>query len=256
LKLGWQKLGSINPAVRIKPRQIFVEKRFKSYARKLPILPGVYTKLQNVLRSHGPAPTRPDHAESSFNRLDQFSRDSVGETSHVFIEDAPRPKPMADMIARLPADRRMQHVRDIEYFAWRYCNPRSIYRFLYWGENELEGYLILQTPARPGIHPVTIVDWEAQNLSVRAELLNTAIRLGDFDRLTIWGVSLPLEIVELLNESGFVFIAELREQDEYQPEILLRPSGIDPGETAWGFGDLSLLDLQNWDFRPIYSDSY
>jgi hypothetical protein len=256
LKLGWQKIGLVNPAIRIRPRQVIAENRLKSFARKIPILPGIYKGLRDMLRPLSPEASLPVQALSSFDPLDLHLRGAVSENGQVFVQDTPRSGQMADFIKRLPSNPRMQHVRDAEYFAWRYRNPRSAYRFLYWGKDELEGYLILQAPIRPGIHPVTIVDWEAQNLAVRAELLETAIRLGDFEHLTTWGVSLPLETMMLLRESGFVFKTELDEAEDYQPEIMLRPSGLEPVEAAWQLGDLTLLDLQNWDFRAIYSDSY
>jgi hypothetical protein len=35
-------------------------------------------------------------------------------------------------------------VRDQRYLAWRFLNPRSLYRFLFWEASKLEGYLVLQ----------------------------------------------------------------------------------------------------------------
>jgi len=79
-------------------------------------------------------------ARSAFDALDNQAIRLKQRHFKLSIDDAPRSIEMADLIAQIPLDGRMCHVRDAEYLNWRYCNPRSAYRFLFWGERELQGY--------------------------------------------------------------------------------------------------------------------
>jgi GNAT superfamily N-acetyltransferase len=256
LKLRWQRLGPIQPTHRLRPQPVVSEDRRKTLARKIPLMRGAYTRLRDVFRSQASVAPQLGEAMSSFDKFDEHWRRSSGESSKVSIGDSARPHQMADLISRLPANWRMRHLRDSGYFAWRYRNPRSRYRFLFWGQDPLEGYLVLQTPARSGMRPVTIVDWEAQDMDVRSELLKIAIQLGDFEILSTWGISLDAPTLDLLRRSGFVFQEEIQGQEDYQPEVLLKATFGELQDTVWHFGGLDLLDLRNWDFRPIYSDTY
>jgi hypothetical protein len=51
---------------------------------------------------------------------------------------------MAELVARRPWDGRIRHLRDAEYFAWRFRDPLHDYRFLYWDDGGLRGYPVLQ----------------------------------------------------------------------------------------------------------------
>ena len=85
---------------------------------------------------------------------------------------------MAELVERLGHDGRIRHVRDREYFAWRFLNPRASYRFLYAQSARLEGYLVLAAqPGRPD-WGVRLVDWEAVDDRVRRALLVAAFQKG------------------------------------------------------------------------------
>jgi GNAT superfamily N-acetyltransferase len=256
LKLRWQRLGPIQPTHRLRPQPVVSEGRLKTLVRKIPLMRGAYKRLRDVFRPQASATPQLRETMSSFDKFDERWHRSSGESSEVSIGVTVRPRQMTDLISRLPTNPRMRHVRDSDYFAWRYRNPRSIYRFLFLGKAPLKGYLVLQTPARPGMRTVTIVDWEAQDMAVRSELLKTAIQLGDFEILSTWGISLGASAVNLLHQSGFVFQEEIQEQEDYQPEVLLKATFGELQDSVWHFGGLDLLDLRNWDFRPIYSDTY
>ena len=95
---------------------------------------------------------------------------------------------MARLIQRMPHDGRLRHVRDHSYIEWRFRNPFREYRFLYAGDPELDGYLVLKRsidchePSRG----VSVVDLEAINGSTQAALLKTAVQ--SFDAL-LWNES-------------------------------------------------------------------
>jgi hypothetical protein len=125
------------------------------------------------------------------------------------------------------------------------------------GGRQLEGYLVLQSPTlKPGI--VTIVDWEASNQHVRADLLKSAIELGSFNQLYIWSMSLRDTTKKLLCESGFEFKDPSGDEDMDAdlPHVLIRPVNVGEKQDDFMFGDNNLQDLSNWDLRAIYADGF
>jgi len=123
-----------------------------------------------------------------FDRLDaRFSAPDQGrDTGSLFAQRTPLTREMSQLVARLPRDGRIRHVRDEPFIAWRYSNPLSNYRFLYAGRERLRGYIVLQQ--RPGVNGdrANIVDWEAESDLIRAELLSAAIEHGGFPELYVW----------------------------------------------------------------------
>ena len=181
--------------------------------------------------------------------------------SYVSVEPAPRPEAMAELVERVGSDGRLRQVRDQEYFAWRFQSPLSRYRFLFWGDATLEGYLVLQTYVHG--KGISIVDWEATNIKVRADLLQTAMQWGKFDELTIWTATLPAEVKTLLRNAGFRILGKTESIGRAysvsapRPTVLLRAVRQDMlKETDWLMAQRRLLDLDNWDLRMIYSDNF
>jgi hypothetical protein len=180
------------------------------------------------------------------------------------VEPTPRAGPMAALVAELGGDGRIQHVRDRRYLEWRFQNPLSAYRFLYWaGGAELEGYLVLQAPARRLGGVVSIVDWEARDDTVRAGLLDAALAWGRFDDIAVWTDALPATARGLLFDAGFVAappagsIGTAFRTKAVRPTVLVKP--VRPGAMAprdWDVDGRSLLDLGSWDLRMIYSDTF
>jgi hypothetical protein len=161
---------------------------------------------------------------------------------------------MAELTERTVNDERIRHVRDQKYFAWRFNNPLSRYRFLYYEGSRLDGYLILQTKFNNTTLRVDIADWEATNLQTRSELLEAALHLGNFDAISIWTATLPDGVQDLLEENGFKVLSEKKGIEQSRPTILVRPVRDDMLKTDWIIADIRLLELANWDLRRIYSD--
>jgi Acetyltransferase (GNAT) domain len=182
-------------------------------------------------------------------------------SSHVCVEQAPRPEAMAELVERIGSDGRLRQVRDQEYFAWRFRSPLSCYRFFFWGDTKLEGYLVLQTyPRGKGVN---IVDWEATNIRVRADLLQAAMQWGKFNELTSWTATLPTEVKTLLRNADFSILGKTESlgraysEGAPRPTVLLRAVRPDMSKEAdWVMGHRRLLDLDNWDLRMIYSDNF
>jgi len=190
-----------------------------------------------------------------FYSLDRNGEWGRGEASHhVSVESTPQPNAMAELIERIGADGRIRHVRDQQYFAWRFQNPRAVYRFLFWEDTRLEGYLVLRRWVYTDRVAVNIVDWEATNAEVRADLLQAAIRWGNFAHLTIWSATLLDEVKTLLQITDFKELESKGNMTRDFPTVLVRPIRDEMLKGDWVLADRRLLDLANWDLHMIYSD--
>jgi hypothetical protein len=165
----------------------------------------------------------------------------------------PRVEEMARLIARLPWDGRIRHVRDAEYLGWRLRNPLHEYRYVCWDEAGLQGYLVLQRyrSERADQTCVNIVDWEGADERNRAALLRAAIERGGFEQINVWTVGLNDATRTALHQYGFV--SAQADGIRAQSGLLVRRLG--EGHTAddWREGGRDLLDIADWDLRMLYS---
>jgi hypothetical protein len=245
LRTGWKSAGPLETAHWRAPERP-AEARLRRYAERLPYL------WRFAARSGDP-----------FHALDRNARrHRGGRRRSVVVEPRPWAGPMAALVAELGGDGRIRHVRDWRYLEWRFQNPLSAYRFLYWTGAELEGYLVLQAPARRPGGLVSIVDWEARDNTVRAGLLDAALVWGRFDDIAVWTDMLPAEARGLLLDAGFVAappagsIGTAFRTKAVRPTVLVKP--VRPGATAqrdWDIDGRSVLELGSWDLRMVYSDS-
>ena len=161
---------------------------------------------------------------------------------------------MSELVIRLGHDGRIRQVRDREFFAWRFRNPLRDYRFLYFGNTRLEGYLVLmsQHPTTPSPTRVKIVDLEATSASVRSELLDAAIDLGRFPELFAWAATLPGEARTYLVSRGFK-PADLELRARGCPCVLVRPVSPESTASPWMLGTCRLTNLADWDMRMLYT---
>ena len=198
-----------------------------------------------------PAPetVRVDPPGDPFAALDAAADASSGALE---VAVTARPRAMAALVARRPRDGRVRHVRDERYFAWRFGNPLSRYRFLYWHGRRLEGYLVLRASVRDG--RISLVDWEADSVRARAALLEAALEWGRFPLVRAWGATLDAPGRELLDRHGFHPAASLGQARAHTRTVLVRSFGARrPG--AWTLAGRRLLHLASWDLRLLYSDA-
>ena len=171
----------------------------------------------------------------------------------VQVADAPRPEAMAELIARLPHDGRIRQVRDAKFFAWRFGNPLSRYRFLFLGRNRLKGYIVLQADLgdRYG-RRLTISDWEAETPDGLERLMRHAQRLAGDRVLHVWTGSLDETRIEMLRAAGFE--DRVQQPGRWYPTILVTPAGAARPPRPWTAHGRDLLNPANWDLRLLYSD--
>ncbi|WP_454062767.1 GNAT family N-acetyltransferase [Candidatus Nitrospira salsa] len=255
---GWRRIGYIQTAHwQVTPEAGF--KRIGGVTKKLSLINSTFRRLKRYTEILSFA--RSSKARHSFDTLDAKGTLQARKIdSHVSIGKSPRSAEMAELVQAIDAKERLQHVRDEEYFTWRFKNPLSQYRFLFWDDGGLEGYLALQAQVYPtnGRGWANIVDWEAKQSEVLKDLLQAAIHFGNFDHLTIWSATLADETHDLLQSMGFYFLDSVGSvtRDVRLPSILAKPIRQDILNGEWRFGERRLLDLDNWDLRMIYSDDF
>ncbi len=254
--MGWHVLGSPEPMrwesrwrrlVRhVRDRAAW--RRVRSvwqYTRRL----GVARKMRESVERLSAAGRRT--RRPPFEGLDRHgARARSGDP--ILATSEPEPEVLAELVERIGHNGRIRHVRDSEYFRWRFRNPASRYRFLLWKERaRLEGYLVLQSSVLSDSRQINVVDWQASSGEVRAELLRAAVRSCRFEDLTIWSATLSEDARALLRDAGFRRIVEV----SVPRRILVRSVQDElPGE-QWVVGGRRLLDLADWDLRMVDSDA-
>jgi hypothetical protein len=195
-----------------------------------------------------------EREQAPFADIDAAWATRSGAYAGLSLEQAPRCAEMAALIARVE-DERVRHVRDATYLQWRFQNPLSRYRYLYYGRQSLEGYLVLQEYSSDYAdrHVVNIVDWEASSLDIHTELLRAAIALTRERELFIWSATLPATLTGLLVRNGFRLRPEPRSATELRHVLMLRPIRDVRSAGSWLFEDLPLAELRSWDLRMLYS---
>jgi GNAT superfamily N-acetyltransferase len=253
MAMGWRSTGSLQPKQRIVPaRQSFPGVR--TLLRKSPRVVSAYRWLRRL----GQTATSDAARQSPANHFDVFDSRSDQRShrvgTHVSIQKAPRPADMADVVARLENDGRIRHVEDESYFAWRFQNPRSRYRFLFWDDGRLEGYLVLQATPLPWMPYINLVAWEATTERACAGLLQAAIELVGRETLFTWSATLEESEQPILDAAGFTRVVQTITQ--HPATVLVRPIRDEMLDQEWLVGGSRLLDLGSWDLRMIYSDGF
>ncbi|MGH9369324.1 MAG: GNAT family N-acetyltransferase [Thermoanaerobaculia bacterium] len=241
LAAGWRSAGPVDPIGRRFLRAATLL-RVRGRLSRIPFVGGLASRL--AVRASG--------ALAPFSRLDRIEARRQGRLGpRVMIGRTPLSEAMAELVSRLPFDGRIRHVRDERYFAWRFRNPLRNYRFLYWDEKRLEGYLVLQT-GRPPLGRVHVVDWEARDEVVRADLLHAALDGGEYPELVAWATTLAPAARRLVEENGFRPV-DREKKARGIPCVLVRPIREEGLSGDWTVAGRRLLDPADWDLRMIYS---
>jgi GNAT superfamily N-acetyltransferase len=247
LAAGWRSVGSPG----ILSRAAGAAGAVRSLLPKVGPLRPINQKLAKLGRLLGaPSLRRP------FARLDRTARRRPH--SRISLKDAPRPGEMAELAGRSPDPRSIRHVRDEAFFAWRFRNPRAAYRFLFWEDDSLRGYLVLAVGlAYEADHfypKVRLVDCEATDADIESELLEAAMTWGRFGLIETWAAGLSAHAMASLERRGFRLANPPPSMRDPGVNLLVRPTRSSTAAADWVLGGASLLDLDNWDLRPACSD--
>ncbi len=244
LTLGWRSAGQVRPTGRVTMRAQAGHRLSRVLARQRVLWRFNWVRLLASADQHNP-----------FRHLDAARAGSgPDQASPIALESSPRVDAMAGLVERLGHDGRIRYRRDREYLDWRFRNPMNEYRFLYWEESRLEGYLVLSRRATDlgAWYRVYIADLEATDLRIRSALLSAAMSWGRFPELVTWTASFPDAEIQLLESRGFVPV-DLVDTARGCPCILVRPLRNDLPHAEWVLGARQLLDIRNWDIRVLYS---
>jgi hypothetical protein len=248
LKMGWKNVGFIQTAYYLPSSQQTQGDFFSRILQK--------SAVHRFLNKHLRQITYPQTVVegTTFEKLDQSSTKIRSQLNQpIFVLQEPQPEAMAELVERVVDDGRIRQVRDNAFFQWRYKNPRSKYRFLYWGNvDKIDGYIVLRSRINERDGNVMIVDWETENLDIFKNLLNASIKLGQFRYLSTWSESLSHEKKKMLKERGFsisTYVGE-EDRDNFPPIILVNKIA----DNNWKINNCNILDVSNWDLRPIYAD--
>ena len=260
VKTGWRSVGPLQTHERARKVPTVPNSSLDSRIRRTSLsrlYSGARRRLARLMsRSRG-------SSGSPFDLFDRAASLSVS-CPEIAVGADPDPKSMADLVLRLGGADRVRHVRDRDYFEWRFKNPLCRYRFLYWKAPALEGYLVLQAWRNPRrARTVHIVDWEATTPAVAKELLKTGLVLGNFESVKVWSGALSKKMLQLLDEEGFKPLeASDRGQQRldsniHRGSILILPVRKELLKVSeWTLGGHRLLDAANWDLRMLYSDDF
>ena len=238
MNIRWRDAGTVRALYRRTLRKTAAD-FLTDRAKPLPLLWRWAHKLSTFSGRSG------DHL---FDRLDARFSAWDRDAASPFVHRTPLIREMSQLVARLPKDGRIRHVRDETFFAWRFSNPLYDYRFLHIGRERLRGYMVLQrSPFFIGDR-ASIVDWEAESDLIRAELLAAVIEDGRFPELCIWQLGASPAAARLVDHYGFKALRRY-----YEKSVLVRSASDDELDAPWMLGGRRLDDAGQWDLRMIYA---
>jgi GNAT superfamily N-acetyltransferase len=244
LAAGWRSATPLEPLIR-RSTEEQIRHQVRTRVRKV-------RGLWRLVRQAGANITS---SEEPFRRIDQMGRAAVRESNDSIVAEAsPRVDAMANLIARLPYDGRIRHVRNAQYLTWRYRSPIRQYRFFYYErDGRVEGYLVLSRSVECQLPtlPFNVVDWEGADEAIRAELLQCAVRVARISELGTWAVSRSVRDRALLEGAGFI-PTDIEQRARGLPCVLVKDLRTHP-QLDWTFDGESILSPARWDMRLVYS---
>ena len=241
LRSGWRLVGPYSGWATHTARSRRA-RRWAGHMRRIPLAWRVADLPASLLLSAG------------FERLDTaWARDDANAT--ITLSPQSRPGAMADL-SRDTGTPRVRHVRDATYYQWRLGNPLSEYRFVFFGESPLQGFLVLRSARLGDGADISIVDWGATKLDILGAMLARVVETGGYDSLSIWSAAFDADSLARLEGLGFVPEDQTRGLPDYRPGLLAvgpRGVGIDKADPV---AAAHLASLDRWDLRPLYSDYY
>jgi hypothetical protein len=235
-----------------------VFRQIHGHISKLPMLVSTYRRLRRY--KYDPISQRATKTRRAFVNLDGNARRHKVNPC-VTLSKTARPRAMAELSERIGFDGRIRHVRDEQYFSWRFQNPLSEYRFLFWEKGRrLDGFIALYMKVYPSNNDelAYIVDWDAINGHIWNDLLQAVIQWGNFNHISIWSEALSEEMKRFLQKVGFAFKDKTGSvtRDFRGKNILVKSLNQTNQPPDWILGGRDLLDPNSWDLRTIYSDDF
>lgn len=196
------------------------------------------------------APHGGDHRATVFAGLDGHLK--VPLLRDITVSRRARPRTMSSLSAQDHEEGRIGVVHDRRFYAWRYCNPLSDYRFLFVGKRDVRGFLALQASAKAREADVQVVEWRGRSATDKALLLEAAMALGNFSSLSLWSSAFSEEEGTTLRRLGFVDVdgRDTDARDRRRRAVLARRGG------AWGSARGRIPAFSRWALQGIDTDAF
>jgi GNAT superfamily N-acetyltransferase len=248
---GWRSIGALQVMERSPPAG-HTASAMRALVRRTAAAVTIHRRLSNASRRvRGWLPGVP--SAGHFSVFDEWrGRRPPTMPSAIALSNSVLPGEMAVLVARLGSDGRICHVQDEEYFRWRFQNPLSLYRFLYWQESRLEGFLVLRASALPWRSEIGICAWAGTSPQVRSGLLAAATTCIGPQTLRIWSATLGETERTTLLSAGFRPAAQGITSNPRM--ALIRPVRDEMLGEEWLADGRQVLDLRNWNLQMICSD--
>jgi GNAT superfamily N-acetyltransferase len=244
--LYWGKVSDSTADVR--PRRTGLRRGIRT-SRFYPTLRTAWAyirRAQRWVRSPG---------EPSFGKFDVWAS-APSRRGIAVVEQAPRPKQMAGLVQQQAGnDPRIRLVRDEQYYAWRFNDPRSTYRFLFAeaGESGLDCFLVLQL-AGGSDGGVAIADWQYRDERAWLDLVRAVQESGSVSGLSIWSATLPASLIEGLEGLGFRAGVEADTRTNPAMGLLVTSTRLGLSPEEWVLNGRAVTQPKDWDLRMIHSD--
>lgn len=238
-KLGWKSTGIATYMQKGTPswerQTIQTEGRLRFYMKRAI---GVVARKLN----RAPRPV--------FASLDRAMRKRKGRSSTIEYNEMPRPADMARLSASVHPGGRLCQEKKQAYFEWRFKNPTARYRFLFYGEEKLRGYIVLQIFRKGAAGRVCILDLTAEDSNIAMVLLNEVLKKGGFKHVYMLAEGLDPSIQAFLLKDGF----NLEKRENRIPSLIVKP--LKAMERAEHLLTPKLLSKDEWHFQLIESDAF
>jgi len=154
--------------------------------------------------------------KTPFRKFDIWAARSSGS---VFGALEPRISEMSELVSRYCSESATRHVRDTCFYRWRFADPSSVYRFIFYEQGgSMAGFFVLHQSTSGG--RTTIVDWETSTQDVWSKLLHAAVESNGHN-LVITCTAFSEGQTQTLLRMGFESVPDLYTAANPPPGIFL-----------------------------------
>lgn len=195
----------------------------------------------------------------TYNKLSEAieSRIRFGTFDHIQVSEHPKPEAMAGITGQNHHDKTISVFQDDAFFRWRFRNPRKIYLFYYYqNDEETSGYVVIGLS--PNKRRGYILDYAGDNETALEALLRFMIRQRHFDILSIYNFGVHDVFLQMLRNLSFKTHGLLRQIEKRKMgelPLLIRPVKKEYTENDWFLEDVDMRTIKNWRFKEIGSDA-
>lgn len=162
------------------------------------------------------------------------------------LQNILKPKEMALCAEKYRNPAKISHVRDIQYFKWRYAVQQDKYLFVYsWHNEELQAYLVLEK--KTDIQYL-LIEYSARDAGTLGKTIRFAMRKQVIPFLRSWALSDDEAI--LLKGCGFIPapVRLWKMLGKQRLPVLVRPTREVVQPQDYLYGQKDIRDINNWQF--------